>query len=179
MARLNSNLPHFRCSVVTHGRGCCIEHSPGSSVGKESACRAGDLGLIPGSGISPGKGNGNPLQYSCLKNSLDRGAGHATVHISRVRYNLATKPQNLNILQNRCACVSCVKHENSVEININNIIIPPNKPTKVWFIYFINLQAIERNGISVVLKNVGYNMYSTHTVCVKNLAGYRLSHKQR
>ena len=47
---------------------------PGSSVGKESACNAGDLGLIPGSGRSPGEGNGNPLQYPCLENLMDRGA---------------------------------------------------------------------------------------------------------
>ena len=47
---------------------------PHSSVGKESACNAGDQGSIPGSGRSPGEGNGNPLQYSCLKNSMDRGA---------------------------------------------------------------------------------------------------------
>ena len=40
--------------------------------GKESACSAGDLGLIPGLGRSPGEGNGNPLQYSCLENSMDR-----------------------------------------------------------------------------------------------------------
>ena len=46
---------------------------PGSSVSKESACNAGDLGLIPGSGRSPGEGNGNPLQYSCLTNPMDRG----------------------------------------------------------------------------------------------------------
>ena len=47
--------------------------------GKESTCNAGDLGLIPGSGRSPG-GNGNPLQYSCLENSMDRGFWWATVH---------------------------------------------------------------------------------------------------
>ena len=47
---------------------------PGGSVGKESACNEGDLGLIPGSGRSPGLGNGNPLQYSCLGNPMDRGA---------------------------------------------------------------------------------------------------------
>ena len=53
---------------------------PGGSDNKESACNAGNLGLIPGSGISPGEGNGNPLQYSCLENSIDRGAWWATVH---------------------------------------------------------------------------------------------------
>ena len=52
----------------------------GGSDGKESICNAGDLGLIPGLGRSPGDGNGNPLQYSCLENSMDRGAWWATVH---------------------------------------------------------------------------------------------------
>ena len=51
-----------------------------SSVGKESACNVGDLGLIPGSGRSPGEGNGNPLQYSWLENPMDRGAWQATIH---------------------------------------------------------------------------------------------------
>ena len=51
---------------------------PGGSNGKESACNAGDLGLIPESGRSPGEGNGNPLQYSYLKNSMDRGAWWVT-----------------------------------------------------------------------------------------------------
>ena len=46
---------------------------------KASAYNAGDLGLIPGLGRSPGEGNGNPLQYSCLENSMDRGAWWATV----------------------------------------------------------------------------------------------------
>ena len=47
---------------------------PGGSDGKESSCQAGDLGLILGSGKSPGEGSGNPLQYSCLENLMDRGA---------------------------------------------------------------------------------------------------------
>ena len=47
---------------------------PGGSDGKASAYNAGDLGSIPGSGRSPGEGNGNPLQYSCLENSMDVGA---------------------------------------------------------------------------------------------------------
>ena len=49
------------------------------SDGKESPCNAGDLGLIPRSGRSPGEGNGYPLQYSCLENSTDRGVWQATV----------------------------------------------------------------------------------------------------
>ena len=53
---------------------------PHSSVGKESACSTGDLGSTPGLGRSPGEGNGNPLQYSCLENPMDRGAWQAIVH---------------------------------------------------------------------------------------------------
>ena len=53
---------------------------PGGSDGKESACNAGDLSPILGMGRSPREGNGNPLQYSCLENSMDREAWQATVH---------------------------------------------------------------------------------------------------
>ena len=52
----------------------------GGTGGKESTLNAGDLGLIPGSGRSPGEGSGNPLQYSCLENPMNRGAWWATVH---------------------------------------------------------------------------------------------------
>ena len=50
------------------------------SDSKEFNCNAGDLGSIPGSGRTPGEGNGTPLQYSCLENSMDRGAWQATDH---------------------------------------------------------------------------------------------------
>ena len=53
---------------------------PGGSEVKASACNVGDLGSIPGSGRSPGEGNGNPLQYACLGNPMDGGAWWATVH---------------------------------------------------------------------------------------------------
>ena len=53
---------------------------PGGSDGKDSACKAGDLGPIPALGRSPGEGNGYPLQYSGLENSTDRGAWQAIVH---------------------------------------------------------------------------------------------------
>ena len=53
---------------------------PGGSVVKESACNAGDPGSVPGLGRSPGEGNSNPFQYSCLENSMDRGAWQAIVH---------------------------------------------------------------------------------------------------
>ena len=57
---------------------------PGGLDGKETSCSVGDLGLIPG----PGRGNGNPLQYSCLENSMDGGAWWTTVHrVARVGHN--------------------------------------------------------------------------------------------
>ena len=61
------------CELINRG-------FPGSSAGKESACNAGDPGLIPESGGSTGEGTGYPLQYSCLDNSMDRGTWQATVH---------------------------------------------------------------------------------------------------
>ena len=78
-----------------------------SSVGKEAACNAGDPGSIPGSGRSPGEGNGNPLQYSCLENPMDRGAWQATVPgVARVEHDLVTKlPLLLLLLQ-------CFKNQN-------------------------------------------------------------------
>ena len=66
---------------------------PDGSNGNTSTCNAGDLGSTLGLVRSPGEGNGNPLQYSCQKNPMDKGAWQATVHrVARVRHNLATKP---------------------------------------------------------------------------------------
>ena len=74
----------FKTQVGFLFSGCCIVllllGFPGGSDGKEYACQAGDLGSVPGLGRSPGEENGNPLQYSCLENSMDRGAWWATVH---------------------------------------------------------------------------------------------------
>ena len=70
-------------------------------LSKESACDAGDPGLIPGLGRSPGEENGNPLQYSCLENPMDRGAWRDTANEdARVRHDLVTKlPLTLQILK--------------------------------------------------------------------------------
>ena len=59
---------------------CLVSGFLGGSDGKESACNAGDLSSIPGLERSPGEGLGNPLQYSCLDNPMDRGAWWVTVH---------------------------------------------------------------------------------------------------
>ena len=57
-----------------------MEGFPGGLDDKESSCSVGCLGWIPGLGRSPGEGNSNPLQYSCLENPMDRGAWRATIH---------------------------------------------------------------------------------------------------
>ena len=89
-------LYHVAFQIAMNETCYCSSGFPHSSVGKESACSAGDLGLIPGSGRSPGGGNGNPLQYSCLDNPMDRRAWQATVHrVTRVGCNLVTKPPAL------------------------------------------------------------------------------------
>ena len=67
---------------------------PGGSVSGNPPANAGDTGLIPGSGRSPGKGNGDPLQYSCLENPMDRGAWQATYSPWRCRQS--DKTQHLN-----------------------------------------------------------------------------------
>ena len=59
---------------------CPLQPCPGGSDGKESSCNAGDLGLIPGLGRSPGGGHGNLLQHSCLESFMDRGAWWASVY---------------------------------------------------------------------------------------------------
>ena len=68
---------------------CSSKGFPGGSGGKASACNGGDLGLIPGLGRSPGAGNGNPLQYSGLENSVDRGDWRAVHGVAKSRTQLS------------------------------------------------------------------------------------------
>ena len=69
-----------------------LEGFPAGSVSKEPTCNARDMGSIPGWERSSGGEHGNPFQYSCLENPMDRGAWQATVHgVPRVRQDLATK----------------------------------------------------------------------------------------
>ena len=84
---------------------------PGSSDGKASAYNAGDLGLIPGSGRSPGEGNGNPLQYSCLENPMDQGAWWATVHgVAKSQTRLSDFTTTILAICVRHAAADVTKH---------------------------------------------------------------------
>ena len=91
---IEPGFPALEADALTSQPPCKLSllsiHFPGGSEVKASASNAGDLGSIPGSGRSPGEGNGNPLQYSCLENPMDGGAWWATVHgvtKSRTRLN--------------------------------------------------------------------------------------------
>ena len=110
---------------------------PCSSVRKASACNA-DLGSTPGSGRSPGERNGNPLQYSCLENPMDRGAWQVTVHgVAWVGHNWATKhrdtsttaarsPLSISPGRYRCSPKGTCKNAHS-----SSFVISPNwKPPK-------------------------------------------------
>ena len=86
MEYLINTTGNYRASLVAQS----VKNLP---VMQKTARNAGDLGSIPGLGRSPGKGNGNTLQYSCLEYSLDGGAWQATVHgVPRVGLDLVTKP---------------------------------------------------------------------------------------
>ena len=83
LAGRDINKPTFGCvefEILIRSPSTNIKHAIGGSDGKEYSCNVGDPGLIPGSGRSPGEGNGDPLQYSCLENFMDTGAWWATVH---------------------------------------------------------------------------------------------------
>ena len=82
----------FSCGAITnYHRLSGLRSFPCGSNSKESGCNTGDLGLIPGLERFPGEGNGNPLQYSCLENPMDRGAWWAaSMGLQRVGRDLAT-----------------------------------------------------------------------------------------
>ena len=95
---MNINITHLRSLWVFHG----------GSDGKESACNAGDPGLIPELGGSPGEGNGYLLQSSCLENPMDRGAQQALMGSQRVRYNRATKTHTQSHRESKTHARNCV-----------------------------------------------------------------------
>ena len=97
-----SSAKESRCWIYEFVRRVCESNNQGFPWGsgvKNPAANAGDTGLIPGSGRSPGEGNGKPLQCSCLGNPVDRGNWQATVHvIAEKSCNLATKQEQQEYL---------------------------------------------------------------------------------
>ena len=97
-----------------------IKGFPGDLDGKESDCNVGDPSLIPGLGRSPGGGNGNPFQYSCLENSMDRGAWWATVHgITKNGTQLSMQVHELliKVFPSLRSCGTCWKRNGLIDIS--------------------------------------------------------------
>ena len=98
---------------------------PGDANGKEYACNAGDPGSIPRSGRSPGEGNGNPFQYSCLDNSMGRGAWRAIVQGSqRVGHDWVTNTFNFHFLETSSNW-PCGTEENFLKMRLRSKLILP------------------------------------------------------
>ena len=90
------------------------EDFPGGSAGKESTCNVGDLGSIPGLGGFARERNGNPLQYSCLENAMDRGAWRATVQgVTKSRTRLSDLRFHFSLVKVKCfTMIHADKREN-------------------------------------------------------------------
>ena len=103
---------------------------PGGSDSKECVRNVGDLGSIPGLGRSPGAGNGNPLQYSCLENPTDRGAWWATVHgVAKSRTRLSPHAQKLKY----CKLGWGIPGNHKIKS-----ICLPQRSKKFWFLGFLS-----------------------------------------
>ena len=132
-------LQYIRSQKFGHHRG-----SPGSSDSKASVYNAGDLGLIPGLGRSPGKGHGNSLQYSCLENPMDRGVWWATIcGVTKNRTRLSDFTNVLShFLTNGHVHIHCSQRKKelcsrlpldlSCNINSSLGLQPANLPCRFW-----------------------------------------------
>ena len=117
----------------------------GGSDGKESTCNAGDLSLIPRSWIFPGEGNGNPLHYSCLRNSMDRGAwGLQSMGLQRVRHDWAPKHSTQHSNEKCCkVLVSSNGGVTSIRQALPQI-TAKNSGKKIFFNYLKTLESHEK-----------------------------------
>ena len=106
---------------------CVMQGIPGGSDGKESACNEEDPGSIPGSGRSPGEGNGNPFQYSCPENSTDSGAWQATVHRGRKETDMTEQLTLFHVYNTQARIHSsgsnCLPVRNFLTVNLNETFI--------------------------------------------------------
>ena len=107
---------------------CVCTDAYSDSDGKESPCSAGDLGSIPGLRRSPGEGNGNPLQYSCLENPMDRGVCRPqSMGSQRVRHNRATNTHTC-VYAHACVCT----HTFMILFNTANLSSTEDAPIYVF-----------------------------------------------
>ena len=111
-----SNIPLYIYSTLPS-----IWASLVAQLAKNLPANAGDAGSIPGLGRPPGEGNGNPLQYSCLENSMDRGAWQARVHrVERVRHDLSCMHTHTHTIYITLKCIY-KQHNKIFQINTNKL----------------------------------------------------------
>ena len=133
---------------------------PCGSDGKESACNAGDLCSIPGLGRSPGEGNGNTLQYSCLGNPMDRGAWWASVHgvaqsqtrLKRLSSSSSMDTRSLHKLSEVKVAKSCPTLCNPVDCCLPGFLVHGDSPGNIleWVaIPFSRGSSQPRNGTQI------------------------------
>ena len=152
---------------------------PRSLVIKESACNAGDLGSVPGSGISPGEGNDNPLQYSCLENSMDRGAWWAVVlGVTKNRTRLSdfhflSKKSLPDLESQRCSYVFFVRFYNfrsifklkiqfkfciRYELGAKKAYFAYGKPSRIFLACFVFYYDGHLRNNNLILKEIKRNL---------------------
>ena len=107
---------------------------PGGSMVKNLPANAGDPGLIPGSGRSPGEENGNPRQYSCWGNLMDRGAWQATVHRIAKELDMTWRLNNNN-------ASAIFKNRDLVVLNYIHVLVLINKEINWWFTFLLTFTA--------------------------------------
>ena len=133
---------------------------PGGSDDKESTCNEGDPGSGPGLGRSPGEGHGNPFQYSCLKNSMDRGAWQATVH----KVTKSWTPLS-NIFQ-----------RNSQMLRIHRLVLAPVTRN---FKMIVEMKRIKKNFDNINNNNPFMEKYSLVCIfCAKHYSGWNSGESQ-
>ena len=152
---------------------------PGDSDGKESACNTGDPGSIPGSGKSPGEGNDNPLQYSCLENSMDRGAWWAVVlGVTKNRTRLSdfhflSKKSLPDLESQRCSYVFFVRFYNfrsifklkiqvkfciRYELGAKKAYFAYGKPSRIFLACFVFYYDGHLRNNNLILKEIKRNL---------------------
>ena len=118
---------------------------PGGSDGKESACSAGDLGSIPELRRSPGEGNGNPLQYSCLENSIDREAWQAIVQ-GGLKESDMTEQLSTALYFGGTQGLCCFRIQNILRTEPNSVSLLP------WF----DSTSAQREGVPIIGAILGF-----------------------
>ena len=127
------------------------------SDGKASDCNVGDLGSIPGSGRSPGEGNGSPFQYSCLENSMDGGAWQATVHgLAKSRTRLSSSIHSLNLGEMDGNIIYC------------SYAIKKNADSVILFLLFMHFFVNSQCNLSVSGHQGRAIEIVAESICVKN-----------